>query len=46
MIGMINTFVTKVVDTVKSPLYKWGPKTLAKKSKKTVSKKCCKGCKC
>lgn len=44
MIGMINTFVTKVVGTVKSPL-SWGSKTVAKKSKK-VSKKCCKNCKC
>jgi hypothetical protein len=45
MIGMINTFVTKVVDTVKSPLKTWGPKAVVKKSKK-VSKKCCKNCKC
>jgi hypothetical protein len=45
MIGMINTFVTKVVSTVKSPL-NWGSKTVAKKSKKAVSKKCCKSCKC
>jgi hypothetical protein len=51
MIGMINSIVTKVVDTVKGPFHTWGPKpntrkdvkvskASAKKSKGTCSKKC------
>jgi hypothetical protein len=50
MIGMINSIVTKVVDTVSGPLYAWGPKPMKKRPGKPVKaaakpKKRCTGCK-
>jgi hypothetical protein len=39
MIGKINNFVSKVVDTVKGPLHSWGTKADVKKVSKKVSKR-------
>jgi hypothetical protein len=38
MIGKINNFVSKVVDTMKGPLHSWGTKPAVKKTS-VVSKK-------
>lgn len=42
MIGSINSFVTKVVDTVKAPIYSLGPKIVPEikfsKTKKSAKK--------
>lgn len=39
MISTINSFVSKVVGTVKGPLYGWGSKPAKKVSKKVSVKK-------
>jgi hypothetical protein len=50
MIGTLNVWVTKVVDTVSGPIHSWGrkpsvekvvvKKVVSKKGKKSGSKKC------
>lgn len=51
MIGTLNSWVSKVVDTVSGPLYTWGPKPAKKKPKLVKGKKSAKcrhvgKCKC
>jgi hypothetical protein len=48
MIGMINSLVGKVVDTVSGPLHSWGPKAVKKAMKASKCRKKCKNkrCKC